>query len=163
MRSELTTWISAPPEAVFALAADIARWPERLPHYLYVRILARTGNETEAAMAARRGLIPVFWTALQTVDAPALRIRFRHLRGVTKGMEVLWTFEDEDGGTRATVVHDLELRWPVAGPWFARRVIEQGFIRPIACRTLRRFKEVAEEEAAAAERIAPVSASGAAS
>ena len=166
MHSELTTWISAPPDAVFPLVADIARWPEHLPHYLYVRILSRSGSETVAAMSARRGLIPVFWGAVQSVDRSARRIRFRHVRGITRGMEVLWTLDEEDGGTRATVAHDLDLAWPLIGPWFARHVIEAGFIRPIASRTLRCFKALAEAqvtqaETRAATAPAPAAAMGA--
>ena len=144
MRSELTTWISAPPAAVFPLVANISRWPERLSHYRYVRILSQSGDETVAAMSARRGPIPVFWHAVETVDRAAHRVRFRHVRGITRGMDVLWTLQDEDGGTRATIVHDLDLKWPLIGPWFAEHVIESQFIRPIASRTLRRFKDIAE-------------------
>ncbi len=160
MRSELTTWISAPPAAVFPLVAHISMWPERLPHYRYVKILSQSGDETVAAMSARRGPIPVFWHAVQTLDRAAHRIRFRHVRGVTRGMEVLWTLDDEDGGTRATIVHDLDLRWPLIGPWFAQRVIEDRFIKPIASRTLRRFKEIAETALAesAPERAVATSA-----
>jgi len=29
----------APADRIFALAADVERWPERLPHYRYVRRL----------------------------------------------------------------------------------------------------------------------------
>jgi ribosome-associated toxin RatA of RatAB toxin-antitoxin module len=144
VRSELTTWISAPPEAVLTLVAHISRWPERLPHYRYVRILSQSGDETVAAMSARRGPIPVFWHAVQTVDHAAREVRFLHVRGVTRGMKVLWTLEEEDGGTRATIVHDLDLRWPLVGPWVAQHVIEAQFIKPIASLTLRRFKDIAE-------------------
>jgi ribosome-associated toxin RatA of RatAB toxin-antitoxin module len=144
VRSEISTWIDAPPETVFPLAANLPRWPEWLPHYRYVRILSQADGETLAAMSARRGMIPVFWHAIQTPDAAARRIHFRHVRGITSGMEVVWTLEAERGGTRARIVHDLELRWPLVGPWFAEHVIAHGFIEPIARRTLARFKTLAE-------------------
>lgn len=147
MHSESTIWIDAPPDAVFALVADLARWKERLPHYRYVRVLSREDGAVRAAMSARRGPIPVFWHAVQTVDPASGRIRFRHVRGVTRGMEVLWTLAPERGGTRARITHDLSLRWPLAGPWIsgiAERAIARRFIEPIAGKTLARFKSLAE-------------------
>jgi ribosome-associated toxin RatA of RatAB toxin-antitoxin module len=148
VHSETSIWIAAPPRAVFPLVADLARWPERLPHYRYVRILSRRPEGTRAAMSAWRGPIPVFWEALQTPDAERLTVRFLHLRGITRGMEVLWTLSPERGGTRATIVHDLVLGWPVVGEFLADHVIAPQFIEPIAARTLRCFKAAAEEAAA---------------
>lgn len=149
MRSEASIWIAAPPERVFPLVADLARWPERLPHYRYVRVLARENGTVRAAMSARRGPIPVFWEALQTADPQKHEIRFRHVRGVTRGMEVLWTLTPERGGTRARIFHDLDLRWPLIGRFLAERIVGPQFIDPIAGKTLRRFKALAEAESAA--------------
>ncbi len=148
MHSETSIWIAAPPRAVFPLVADLARWPERLPHYRYVRILSRRAEGTRAAMSAWRGPIPVFWEALQTPDAERLSVRFVHVRGITRGMEVLWTLTPEGDGTRATIAHDLRLGWPVVGGFLAEHVIAPQFIEPIAARTLRCFKAAAEEAAA---------------
>jgi ribosome-associated toxin RatA of RatAB toxin-antitoxin module len=148
VRSEVSIWIAAPPERVFPLVADLARWPERLPHYRYVRILAREDGTVRAAMSARRGFIPVFWHALQTPDPRTREIRFRHVRGVTRGMEVLWTLTPERGGTLARITHALDLRWPWVGRFLAERVVGPQFIEPIAGKTLRRFKALAESEEA---------------
>jgi len=149
VRSEVSIWIAAPPERVFPLVADLARWPERLPHYRYVRVLARENGTMRAAMSARRGPIPVFWEALQTPDPVTREIRFRHVRGVTRGMEVLWTLTPERGGTRARIFHHLELRWPLIGRFLAERVLGPQFIDPIAGKTLRRFKALAEAKSGA--------------
>ena len=154
MHSEISIWIDAPVDSVFPLAADLGHWERALPHYRYVRILSRSGGATRAAMSARRGVIPVFWEAVQTTDPATRTIRFRHVRGVTRGMEVLWTLVEERGGTRARIDHDLDLKWPLVGSWVAERVIARGFIQPIAAKTLRRFKALAE--ASAAERRAAV-------
>ena len=144
MRSDISIWIDAPPERVFPLVADLTRWKEHLPHYRYVRVLGETDGWVRAAMSARRGVIPVFWHAVQSAEPDTRRIRFRHVRGITRGMEVLWTLEPEEGGTRASIRHDLDLGWPMIGPWFADHVIARGFIHPIASRTLARFKSLAE-------------------
>jgi len=91
-----------------------------------------------------KSLIPVFWHAVQSVEPDTRRIFFRHVRGITRGMEVLWTLEPERGGTRASIRHDLVLPWPIIGAWFAEHVISRGFIHPIAGLTLARFKLIAE-------------------
>jgi ribosome-associated toxin RatA of RatAB toxin-antitoxin module len=144
MHSEISIWIDAPADRVFPLVSDLARWESALPHYRYVRILRQEGGITHAAMSARRGAIPVSWEAVQTTDPASRTIRFRHVRGVTRGMEVLWTLVEERGGTRARIDHDLELKWPLVGAWVAENVIAREFIQPIAAKTLRRFKTIAE-------------------
>jgi ribosome-associated toxin RatA of RatAB toxin-antitoxin module len=146
VHSSVSVWIAAPPERVFDLVVDLERWPERLPHYRYVRVVHRDGPVTRARMSARRGPIPVFWEAEQVHDAAARTIRFRHTGGVTRGMDVLWTLRPEREGTRATITHDLDFRfpWPAAGRFLAERVIAREFIEPIAGATLRRFQALAE-------------------
>ena len=144
MRSSASIWIQAPPGDVFELVSDLSRWEERLPHYRYVRILNRNAGATRAAMSARRGIVPVFWEAIQTNDANARTIRFHHVRGVTRGMDVVWSFLPERGGTRAQVDHELAFGVPVIGEWLAHRVIAREFIEPIVAKTLSRFRQLAE-------------------
>ena len=153
MHSSVSIWIGAPPKRVFDLVADLERWPERLPHYRYVTVTHREGPVTRARMSARRGPIPVFWEAEQTPDASNRTIRFRHTGGVTRGMEVLWTFEEERvgarDGTRASITHDLDFRLGgrAMGRFLAERIIAREFIEPIAGQTLRHFRRHAESAA----------------
>lgn len=147
MHSTASIWIQAPPRETFDLVSDLSRWERHLPHYRYVRILEELNGTTRAAMSARRGWIPVFWEALKTQDREARTIRFRHVRGVTRGMDVVWSFTPERGGTLARVEHDLDFRVPLLGPWLAERVIAREFIEPIVAKTLRCFRAIAEERA----------------
>jgi len=140
-------WIAAPPRDLFDLVSDLSRWERLLPHYRYVRILDQTNGVTRAAMSARRGRIPVFWEALQTRDLETLSIRFRHVRGVTRGMDVVWSLTPERGGTLASVRHDLRFRVPLVGEWLAKRVIAREFIEPIVAKTLGCFRAAAEGRA----------------
>jgi len=41
--------------------------------------------------------------------------------------------------------HEFNPRWPTPGPWFAERIIGEGFVRPVANKTLKRMKEVLEK------------------
>src|ERR1051326_370185 len=96
-------------------------------------------------MRARRGWMPLRWRAKQIVLAEARRIRFTHVWGVTRTMEVEWRFEPADGSEIAvTIVHDLRLRWPVIGGAVARWIIGPLFVEPTARATLGRIKRIVE-------------------
>jgi ribosome-associated toxin RatA of RatAB toxin-antitoxin module len=136
--------MAAPWERIFALAAEVERWPQILPHYRYVRAVADPGGERRFAMGARRGAIPVSWEAIQRPRPEARTIEFVHTGGVTKGMWVAWKFEPVDGGTDVSIEHRLELGWPIIGGVVARHVIGPQFIDAIAGRTLGRIRQLAE-------------------
>jgi uncharacterized membrane protein len=139
----------APLEVVFTLAADVERWPERLPHYRYVRRLPDPAGERRFAMGARRGPIPVSWEAVQRPHPSDGVIEFEHTGGVTRGMQVAWRLRDDDEGVEVTIEHQLTLNWPVVGELVANWVIGPQFVEAIARRTLRRVKELAEENVGA--------------
>lgn len=145
MKSEIGIVIRAPLERVFALGAEIERWPERLPHYRYVRPVADPDGRRRFAMGARRGPIPVAWEAVQVPRPEERRIEFRHTGGVTRGMEVAWILTPlDDGSIDVRIRHELRLGWPVIGGFAADAVIGPQFIEPIARRTLRTIKAIAE-------------------
>ena len=144
MKSRLHQRIDAPYERIFALAANVERWPQILPHYRYVRPVNDPNGERRFAMGARRGPIPVTWEAIQRPLPKERRIEFVHTGGVTRGMWVAWRFEERDGGVDVSIEHRLDLRWPLIGELVARTVIGPQFIEAIAGRTLRRVKALAE-------------------
>ena len=146
MNSTMRIHIDAPFERIFPLAAEIERWPERLPHYRYVRRLPATNGERRFAMGARRGPIPVSWEAVQRPLPEERRIEFTHTGGVTRGMEVAWRFEPQHGGWDVSIEHTLHLAWPVIGGFAADAVIGPQFIDAIAGRTLRVVKRLAEAQ-----------------
>src|SRR4029077_17820143 len=91
--------IQADPDTVFRLAAAVEDWPRILPHYRWVRVLARTSQYRRTVeMAARRDVvgrlgIPLRWTAIETSEPRSRRLEFEHIRGVTRGMRVAWSIE----------------------------------------------------------------------
>jgi hypothetical protein len=133
----------APADVIFSLAENVERWPILLRHYRYVFARdVRAGRMVR--MGARRGLIPVNWTALQTVDRASLEIRYTHVAGVTRGMAVVWRLEPDGAVTDVTIDHVL------TSPriWLRNRaaeiVVGDGFVVPIADATLRGIKHAAE-------------------
>lgn len=146
--------VAAPLAIIFALAADVERWPALLPHYRFVHMLERRSDGGGLVeMSANRDFGPLpwptWWTSTMSVSSPrgaALpSIRFRHVRGITTGMDVEWSFAPHDAGTQVRIVHAWNgPPWPMIGEMAARAVIGPLFVHGIATRTLAGLARVAE-------------------
>ena len=128
MRTTHDAVIRAAPEAIFALAADVERWPELDPAYRWCRVLERTSNTVVFEMGGRIRGWPARWRARQERFPTEGRILFRHLAGITRGMVVEWRLRPEPGNqTRVRIDHDFVMAWPIVGPvfidWIARRTL----------------------------------------
>jgi ribosome-associated toxin RatA of RatAB toxin-antitoxin module len=134
--------MGAPVARVFAAAADVERWPELLPHYRWVRMLERRADGSGLVeMAAWRPFgalnYPTWWVSEMRLDRAAPAVHYRHVRGITTGMDVVWRFEPRGEETEVTIVHDWTgPRWPLIGGLAAEWVIGPVFIHGIASRTL---------------------------
>lgn len=131
--------MQAPRTTIFETAANLELWPKILPHYRYIRYLERGPSSNVVIMAARRGPIPISWTSEQVIDPDRFEVRFHHLKAFTKGMDVVWTFQDTPEGVRVEIVHDLRFRIPLFAP-LAEMIIGNLFIHPVATKTLRCMK-----------------------
>jgi ribosome-associated toxin RatA of RatAB toxin-antitoxin module len=150
MRTVDTLWIDAPPERVFGHASDVERWPDILPHYRWVRFLEpRDDGTVVVEMAAYRPFGPLnwptWWKSEMWVTPDRREVRYRHVAGVTRGMDVLWTVAPESAGSRATIVHEWTgPQWPLIGGMAANWVIGPVFVSGIASRTLAGIGRAAE-------------------
>jgi ribosome-associated toxin RatA of RatAB toxin-antitoxin module len=139
--------VSAPPDLVFDLARDVERWERLLPHYVRSRARERRADGSLVAdFVARRPLIavlglglPVAWRSRTWSEPATRRLRFVHVAGATRGMDVTWRIESTAGGCRIDIEHDFAPRLPVVAA-----VVDRWFTRPIAGRTLATFKALAE-------------------
>jgi len=145
--------IRAPLERVFALARDVERWPDILPHYRWVRVLERRadGSGARVEMAAWRPFgpaplrYPAWWVSEMVSDRGEAKIRYRHVAGLTRGMEVCWAMRETRDGVEVEIVHDWAgPSWPLVGPLAARLVIGPVFVHGIAKRTLSGLRRRAE-------------------
>jgi ribosome-associated toxin RatA of RatAB toxin-antitoxin module len=146
VRSTISVEIAAPAPLVFALARDVTRWPQLLPHYVRVDVEERLAEAVVARMVARRPLVPllglalpVAWRSRAWSEPESLRLRFVHRGGATNGMDVTWRIEPMPGGARVSIDHDFR---PRVRPW--AYLVDRAFTKPIATRTLRTFKALAE-------------------
>ena len=147
----------ADPARCFRHGAEVERWPEWLPHYRWVRFRRKDGFGTglvEMAAVRRFGPLPwpVWWMSEMTVDETRPVVLYRHVEGITTGMDVEWSFTAQpDGTTLVRIVHDWAggPRWPLPG--FLRRAIASVaigpvFISAVARRTLAGIKRAVEAE-----------------
>jgi ribosome-associated toxin RatA of RatAB toxin-antitoxin module len=149
--------VRAPVNTVFDLVSRVEGWPSHLRHYRYVRFRERrTDGGGVVEMSAYRPFQlahtlrinwPTWWLSEMAVDHDRPAIRFRHVGGITKGMDVEWTFSPASGGTHVRIVHLWDgPRIPVIGVLAARLVIGPVFVHGIASRTLAGMAAAAERE-----------------
>lgn len=176
MHSTIGIDIAAPPELVYRLARDVTRWSRILPHYARSEVVRREPDGVLTCdFVARRPFVPllglglpVTWRSRTWHEPSTRRLRFVHVAGATKGMDVTWTIElvpraNGSPGTRVEIAHDFA----PGIPGFAA-VVDRLFTRPIAGRTLATFRALAEavaddvealgDDGAAPEASEPVAA-----
>ncbi|MEA2577303.1 MAG: hypothetical protein QOD78_891 [Chloroflexota bacterium] len=147
MHSEIDIRIAASPALVFGLAHDVERWADLLPHYTRSAVVDRRPDGSVVAdFVARRPLVPVLglglpvtWRSRTWSEPAACRLRFVHVAGATKGMDVTWRIEPDGDGAHVVIEHDFAPRVPGLAV-----IVDRFFTRPIAGRTLATFKAIAE-------------------
>ena len=160
MKSDVGIDIDASPDLVFALVHDVERWSTLLPHYASSVAHDRDGlGRPLVRFVARRPLIPVLGLGLPVVwasrcwnDPTTHQLRFEHIAGATRGMDVTWRIEPRaSGGSHVTIEHVFAPRIPGLAS-----IVDRWFTRPIARRTLATFKSIAEAVASTTSAL-PVS------
>jgi len=146
MQSTIGIDVAAPPDLVYRLARDVTRWERLLPHYSRSSLLRDDGDALVCDFIARRPFVPVLglgipvtWRSRTWHEPATRRLRFVHVAGATRGMDVTWRIEAAGTGTRVDIEHEFAPRVP----GFAR-FVDAAFTRPIASRTLGAFKSIAE-------------------
>src|SRR4051794_23651566 len=151
MRTVDRLLMRAPVDRVFRAAMDVEQWPVVLGHYRWVRMLERRRSGGVVEMAAWRPFgplrYPTWWVSEMWIDAVEGAVRYRHVRGITTGMDVVWRLEPVERGTDVTIVHNWSgPEWPLVGAAAASLVIGPVFIHGIASRTLAGIARHVERE-----------------
>jgi ribosome-associated toxin RatA of RatAB toxin-antitoxin module len=141
MRTVDRLQVRAPAGRVFHAALDVEQWPELLSHYRWVRFLERRPDGGLVEMAAWRPFgwfnYPTWWVSEMWIDRAEGTVRYRHVQGITTGMDVEWRVNPIEGGADVSIVHEWGgPGWPVLGGLAAGLVIGPVFIHGIASRTL---------------------------
>lgn len=139
--------VAAPVRAVFDIVRRVEEWPAYLPHYRFVRFRER--HDIEGGVPSR-GIVemsafrpfgpigwPTWWLSEMVVDFQRPAVRFYHIGGITKGMDVEWSFSAEGASTHVKLLHVWNgLPIPLMGSAAATLLIGPVFIHGIASRTL---------------------------
>jgi ribosome-associated toxin RatA of RatAB toxin-antitoxin module len=154
--------VHAAPEQMFELARAVESWPQHLGHYRSVSMRDRRPDGGGiVTMAAERPFGPIKWPVWWEAEMQVVRvagrppaIRFRHIAGVTRGMDVEWSFTPSPeplaptSAPVATFVRIVHMwdgpGWPLIGGMAAIGVIGPVFVHGIASRTLAGLAAVAE-------------------
>lgn len=139
---------------IYQLAADIQDWPTLLPHYRYMRVVEQSEQHKIADFRATRTFrfgplairFPCKWRARQELFPNDMRITYKHVRGITRGMWVEWRLEDCGDHVNVTIDHELTYNFPVLGSLFAQYIVGNLFVHPIAGTTLNCIKAKVEPE-----------------
>jgi ribosome-associated toxin RatA of RatAB toxin-antitoxin module len=151
MHTEVSIDMQADPRDIYQLAGDISRWPALLPHYRKVTVHSLIRGRRRATMSAVRRFgplsIPVWWRSEQwsdDADPRDLQLRFHHVGGATRGMDVVWHIRPTQTGSHVSIEHDFRRALPLLGDQAFPRIVDRLFVRPIATQTLATFKSLAE-------------------
>ena len=88
---------------------------------------------------------PTWWVSEMWIEPARRAVRYRHIRGVTSGMEVEWTLRDTAQGVDVSIVHQWSgPPWPLIRRPAAEWVIGPVFVHGIASRTLAGLKRAVE-------------------
>ncbi len=135
---------------VFDVVRDVEQWPQHLPHYRWVRMIERDsagGGIVEMSAYRPFGALnwPTWWRSLMEVDHARPAVRFRHIGGITTGMDVDWAFVPTSTGAQVTLLHVWNgPEWPLIGGIAATAVIGPVFVHGIASRTMSGLVRAAE-------------------
>lgn len=149
--------VRAPAQLCYRVAADVENWPNILPHYRWVRFRRKDAFGLGIVeMAAWRQFpagvrYPTWWVSDMHVNAEEPAVYYRHVDGITRGMDVKWSFDaiDQDR-THVRIVHEWRgPEWPLIRGIAANLVIGPHFVSAIAQRTLAGVGREAERRASA--------------
>jgi len=99
------------PEQLFALVADVERYPEFLPWCIGARIRERSESLLVADLVIGFKLIRERFTSRVTMDRPHLGIETAYADGPFKHLSNCWRFEPTpDGGCRIDFYVEFEFR-----------------------------------------------------
>lgn len=103
------------PEQMFALVADLERYPEFVPWVGQARVIERGPTHVVGELTLQRAGVRERFTTRNTLQAPE-RIELKLVQGPFRTLEGLWTFQDLAGkGCRVS----LRMRFEFANPVLA--------------------------------------------
>jgi ribosome-associated toxin RatA of RatAB toxin-antitoxin module len=140
--------IRAPLVKIFAVASNLQRWPEFLPHWRYNRYLSQTPSGGLVKMSCLCLGLKMIWVSEYRIDTENRRLNFHHKKSskATLGMEVVWNFvEMPEGFVRVSISHKLD-KGRLIGPAISFWVVKKFLLKDIEEKTLAGLKRKVEAQ-----------------
>jgi ribosome-associated toxin RatA of RatAB toxin-antitoxin module len=142
--------IRAPLIKIFAVASNLPRWPEFLPHYRSNRFISQTLSGGIVRMSCVSSRMSMTWISEFRIDPANRQLHFLHRKSTlnaTRGMKVTWEFEELPGGfVHVTIHHRHDPKWALIGPALTSWVAGRFFVHDIAGKTLAGLKRKVEAQ-----------------
>jgi ribosome-associated toxin RatA of RatAB toxin-antitoxin module len=137
LRNEL--FIAAPPDAVYAVARDVERFPDFMPDVQRITVL-EADPDGSRQVVEWVGLIPTFkltvkWTEEDRWDPVARTCHFTQVKGDFSVYGGSWHFVPDGDGSRFESELTYELEIPTIGP------LIRGVVRKIMGDNVQRLQE----------------------
>jgi ribosome-associated toxin RatA of RatAB toxin-antitoxin module len=137
--------INASPDAVYAIARDVERFPEFMPDVQRITVL-EASEDGARQVVEWVGLIPAFkltvkWTEEDLWDDTARTCHFQQVKGDFSAYSGSWEFQAEGNGTRFESVVNYELEIPTIGP------LIRGVVRKIMTDNVDRLQAAIKKRA----------------
>ena len=116
--------IAAPPDAVYAVAKQVEKFPEFLPDVQSINVIERDGRRvvSEWVGVVREFSRTIRWTEEDDWDDTMRRCLFHATKGDWDRYQGEWTFDPDEGGTHVRLSLEFEMNVPLIGP-LIRRVL----------------------------------------
>lgn len=126
----VSIWINAPVERVYAIAKDSASFPEYMKDVQSVAVVENEGNRVVSDWV---GLISTFgikvrWRQEDVWDDANHACHFHQVSGDYDKMLGTWTFNEKEGGCLFETVLDYEYNVPTLGP-LVKKVVHNIVIK----------------------------------
>ncbi len=114
-RTDNSIVIDAPLELVWEMLNDVGSWPNLFTEYAKAEILERRGDTTQFRLTTFPD--PEYdgqvwsWVSERTVDPESHSVQARRIEtGPFEFMNIEWTFEPAEGGTRVRWVQEFSMK-----------------------------------------------------
>ncbi|MEA3412973.1 MAG: type II toxin-antitoxin system RatA family toxin [Pseudomonadota bacterium] len=122
MRYRESRRLDLPRERIFAVVADIERYPDFVPGWESARVLARDKNGLTVEQGVGIGPVLKTFHSRARIEAPS-RIKIESIDGPFRKLEIDWSFvPGESGDCSVNLAVDLQSRGGITG-----RFIEANF------------------------------------
>ncbi len=131
--------IAAPLALVWEMTNDVPNWPELFTEYSSAEVLEETDDSVtfRLTMHPDENGVSWSWVSIRHLDRAAGTVTANRIEtGPFEFMDIVWTYEEVEGGTRMTWVQDFAMKpaAPVDDDAMARRINHNSPIQMSAIR-----------------------------